>query len=92
MTGEGKYNGWTNWETWHTSLLIDNEYDLYQKKVELMKNKASLPQFKSGLRKAETMTRKYWKENSKENPEGWGKSFGTVNWQEIYDSAKEEGY
>lgn len=19
------YNGWTNWETWHTALLIDNE-------------------------------------------------------------------
>ena len=89
MTGEGKYNGWTNWETWHTALIIDNEYDLYEKKVELIKRNASLSEFKEGLKKAETITRRYWKENSKENPEGWGKTFDRVNWQEIYNNSKQ---
>ena len=80
------YQGWTNWETWHTALLIDNEYDIYQKKVELVKKKASLPEFKSKLRVAETKTRQYHKQQ-------WPKDkFEEVNWKEIYDSAMEEEY
>lgn len=87
----GEYNGWTNWETWHTALLIDNEYDIYQKKIELVKEKAPLSKFKRELKKAETMTRKFHSENRKENPEGWGK-FETVNWKEIYDNTMKEEY
>lgn len=85
------YEGWTNWETWHTALMIDNEYDLYQKKVELVKRKASLGEFKRGLVDAERRTRKFHAESRKENPEGWGK-FEKVNWQEIYNSMINEEY
>ena len=24
------YNGWTNWETWNTKLMMDNEYEIYK--------------------------------------------------------------
>ena len=92
MTGEGKYQGWTNWETWHTALLIDNERGIYDKKVELVKRKASLSEFKRGLKEAETLTKKFWKESSKDNPEGWGKKFDKVNWNEIYKNMIDEEY
>lgn len=80
------YQGWTNWETWHTSLLIDNEYDIYLKKVELVKSKASLNTFKRGLMKAEVMTKRFHKQNFP------GEKFDKVNWKEIYTSAMEEEY
>lgn len=31
------YNGWTNWQTWQIPLWIDNEYALYQDKVQFLK-------------------------------------------------------
>jgi hypothetical protein len=31
-----KYNGWNNYETWLTALWIDNEYDSYQYRCELV--------------------------------------------------------
>jgi len=86
-----EYNGWTNWETWHVALLIDNEYDIYQKKVELVKRKASITTFKNSLKKAETETRKLHRENAKNNPEGWGK-FERIDWKQIYSRAMEEEY
>jgi hypothetical protein len=30
------YNGWSNWETWNVNLWFDNEYALYQDKVEFI--------------------------------------------------------
>ncbi len=81
------YNGWTNWETWHTALLIDNERDLYDKKVHLVKKRASLTEFKSSLKKAETQTRKFAKEQ-------WGnkEKFETVNWKEIHSEMMQEDF
>jgi GNAT superfamily N-acetyltransferase len=32
------YNGWTNWETWNTSLMMDNDYDLYKRWVKMVEN------------------------------------------------------
>ena len=83
----GEYSGWTNWETWHTALLIDNERDLYEIKVGLVKRKAPLSVFKSKLKRAETMTKKYAKDQ-------WGdkEKFEKVNWKEIYDSMMQEDY
>ena len=86
------YSGWTNWETWHTALLIDNEQDLYNEKVRLMKNNATLSQFKIRLRSAETKTRKFFNDSKKDNPEGWKGNFEKVNWEEIYKNAKQEEY
>ena len=92
MTGENKYNGWTNWETWHTVLLIDNERDIYEKKVALVKRKASLSEFRTQLREAEAKTKKYFNESKKENPQGWDGKFGKVNWNEIYKNSMQEEY
>ena len=86
------YEGWTNWETWHTALLINNEYDLYQKKVSLVKKKASLSEFKRGLRKAETMTRQYHRQQGWKENDGSKSKFEKVNWKEIYDNMINEEY
>ena len=86
------YEGWSNWETWHTALLIDNERDLYEKKVSLVKKKASLPQFKKGLRRAETMTRQYHRESGWKDNDGKKTKFEKVNWKEIYDNMIDEEY
>jgi hypothetical protein len=29
------YQGWTNWDTWHTKLMMDNDYDLYQQQQQM---------------------------------------------------------
>lgn len=31
-----EYNGWTNWETWHAALMMDNEQVLYNKAREIV--------------------------------------------------------
>jgi hypothetical protein len=91
-----EYNGWTNWETWHTALLIDNERDLYDKKVELVKKKASIAEFKRELKKAETMTRKFVQENREifkdDKSSSWHNKFEAVNWAEIHKNAMAEDY
>lgn len=91
MDGEqkGTYQGWTNWETWHTALLIDNEEDLANKQSQLVKKKASVNEFRNALKKAETDTKRFHYENRKANPEGWGK-FEKVNWNEIHKNAMGE--
>jgi hypothetical protein len=33
---ENSYNGWTNYETWVTALWIDNDYQSYQYRCELV--------------------------------------------------------
>ena len=30
MTPDTTYNGWTNWETWHTALVADNDVTIYR--------------------------------------------------------------
>ena len=39
------YQGWTNWETWNTNLMMQNEYDLYKHFHNLAATGASLNQF-----------------------------------------------
>lgn len=84
------YQGWTNWETWHTALLIDNERDLYDKKVKCIESKCSLADFRRSLKKAEDMTRKLHSNGKRDNPDGnWG-NFEKVNWAEIHKNAKND--
>ena len=39
------YEGWTNWETWNTNLMMQNEYDSYKHFHNLVATGASLNQF-----------------------------------------------
>ena len=39
------YQGWTNWETWNTNLMMQNEYDSYKHFHNLVATGASLNQF-----------------------------------------------
>ena len=34
MSNDGKYNGWTNYETWAVKLWLDNEYGSYLQMTE----------------------------------------------------------
>jgi len=33
------YNGWTNYGTWNVNLWIDNDYDVYTKKLEMLRKR-----------------------------------------------------
>jgi hypothetical protein len=59
----------------------------YDKKVSLVKAKASLKDFIKGLKRAETKTRVYAKQQ-------WGnkEKWEDVNWKEIYDNTMAEEY
>lgn len=46
------YNGWTNWDTWHTALLIDNEEEFQNESFRLVENGASVEQFAAWALKA----------------------------------------
>lgn len=39
------YQGWTNWETWNTKLMIDNEYELYMQSRKIVEEQRPLQQF-----------------------------------------------
>jgi hypothetical protein len=39
------YQGWTNWETWNTKLMIDNDYEPYMQSRQLVQNFTPINQF-----------------------------------------------
>jgi len=39
------YQGWTNWETWNTKLMIDNDYEPYMQSRQLVQNFTPIDQF-----------------------------------------------
>lgn len=93
------YNGWSNWETWHTALLIDNTeqaqkqaFALAQRcaaiKAGAVKGKAydearAVKAFRRAFSKFATETRKFHDENAREIGGGWLEPFGVVDWREI---------
>ena len=102
---ETGYNGWTNWETWHTALLADNEQARYNQ-VRAM-TKACLKYeakgtfdwtraeqgFKRCLHKAWMETKRFAKSNQQQYGDSW-KIDGKVNWREVAEhfiDAEREG-
>ena len=95
MSGETQgYNGWTNWETWHTALLADNEEALYKAACQMARaclkfeakgtfdwSRAEAG-FKRTLHKAWMETKRFAAENEREYGDGW-KIDGKVNWREV---------
>ena len=94
QTDEHGYNGWANWETWHTALLADNEETLYNRARAMAKaclkfehndtfdwNRAEQG-FKRCLHDAWMQTKRFAAENQREYGDGW-KIEGKVNWREI---------
>ena len=88
-----KYNGWTNWETWHTALVADNDEPLYRQASALgarcaairagtVKNKVYDPArvvtaFKRALAPA-------WKQTKDHARENWPTDkLEAVNWLEV---------
>lgn len=43
------YQGWTNWETWNTALMMDNDYDLYQESRKLFERGLTVEQLRDWL-------------------------------------------
>jgi hypothetical protein len=44
-TKKSDYQGWTNWETWNTKLMIDNDYEPYMQSRQLVQNFTPINQF-----------------------------------------------
>lgn len=104
MTTDTTYNGYTNWETWHVGLLIDNEQATSEHaarlgarcadiRAGLVKNKAYDPKraadaFKHAFSPQWTATKRHARES-------WpAEAMGAVNWLELaegyMDTADEE--
>lgn len=99
MDADKTYNGWTNWETWHTALLADNEEQSYKRATALaercaairrgeVKNKVfdlkrAADAFKRLLAPQWKATRDFAKENAREFGGGWGEPIDPPNWGEI---------
>ena len=77
------YNGWTNYETWNVPLWIDNEYGLYQAKMEFLAELSGpvTPGDICGF------VAQYMKGHTPDVPLG---DMHAVNWQEIADSWETE--
>jgi hypothetical protein len=87
------YNGWTNWETWHTALVADNDEPLYRHASALGKRCADIRDgrvtgkiydparaaqaFKRALAPAWKITREWARENWPTDPPE------AVNWLEV---------
>ena len=88
------YNGWMNWETWHTVLLADNDEAMsrraramaqaclkYERKGQFDWTRAATG-FKRCLHDAWMQTKRSAASNRQEYGEGW-KIDGKVNWREV---------
>ena len=96
MSNDTTCNGYTNWETWHTDLLIDNTESASDQaaalgkrcadiRAGLIKNKSYAPKraadaFRHAFSRYGTQTRRYAREN-------WpNEAVGEINWLEIAES------
>ena len=96
MSNDTTCNGYTNWETWHTDLLIDNTESASEQaaalgkrcadiRAGLVKNKSYDPKraadaFRHAFSRYGTQTRRYARENWPNEP------VGEINWLEIAES------
>jgi hypothetical protein len=104
MTTDTTYNGYTNWETWHVGLLIDNEERTSNHAAALGKRCADI---RAGLVKGKTYNAKraadafkkafsaQWTATKRHAREQWPtEKMGEVNWLELaegyMDTADEE--
>jgi hypothetical protein len=99
-----EHQGWHNWETWHTKLLIDNDEPAYRQATALGKRGLEFEKkgnfnidrlalaFKNNFNKFYKQTADYANENAKEIGGGWHPA-AQANWREIaqsyLDDAKE---
>lgn len=49
MRKAADYQGWSNWETWNTSLMADNEYEVYKKLRDLFEKGMTVEQLQDFL-------------------------------------------
>lgn len=84
-----KYNGWTNWDTWATGLWLDNEQNLYNKKVAILKagdKYASKGRYDKNRLKA-ALIRVYKEAANAGRKSGDEINNKKVNWDELVESA-----
>lgn len=101
-----EHQGWHNWETWHTALLIDNDQQANNQAMALGKRGLHFQQkgnfnidrlalaFKNNFNKFYKETADYAKQNAEDSPGGGWQPPAQANWREIaenyMDRAKEE--
>lgn len=82
---EKDYNGWTNWETWNTVLWLDNEYFIYQHRIEIQKKHQIW-----NKERIKTFFFIYFKEKTPDMENK--KQMEKVNWKEIADNFNDEKF
>ena len=97
---DNTYNGWTNWETWHTALVIDNDEPMSRQSWALACRCAAikLGQVKGKVYDQTVATKafrrqfsKAWTETKRFAQESWpGAPLDPVNWDEIAANAIDE--
>ena len=95
------YNGWSNWETWHTSLLAENEEPSYRQGVAMaqcvLKHKAkgqydparAAKGFQRIFAPQWRTTREFLKTNAEDIGQGWTEDYRNMeqpNWLEIAEN------
>ena len=88
-----KYNGWNNYETWVTALWIDNDYDSYQYRCELVEQVRKEHSEKDKRENCLASTLKDWIES--QNPladnadlftDLLNSALAEIDWQEIAEN------
>ena len=87
LKAEGKYNGWTNWETWNLKIWIENEENSYR----YIKAKAKILPLGEFIAFLETWATTQWDARTATSKAGFVSdflrhSFSRVNWTEIAES------
>jgi hypothetical protein len=93
MDTDTKYNGWTNWETWHTALVADNDEQLYKQASALGARCAAI---KAGTVKGKVYDQAKasnafkralapaWKQTKQHAADNWPTDkLESVNWDEV---------
>lgn len=72
------YNGWSNWETWNVALWVDNEYAIYQARME------SKPKT---VEEVKAFVLEWFPNGTPDFQElEWHDARAAVNWRDIADS------
>ena len=91
-TQDTTYNGWTNWETWNMALWIDNEYEVYTRRVDTQKFLT-----KQGKEWTSNDAKYFCLSAFPDGPpdfhnEDWTSDMNAVNYQEIADHWNDEDF
>jgi hypothetical protein len=81
-----EYNGWTNWATWNVNLWLDNDEQLHK----LSKQMSSPELLQEFCEHFIHDFLDFWNEDRFGNKSLDEREWDNINWEELYDTYKEE--